>query len=443
MNRLGAITLVVVLGGSAVAFAQRLDTHRGRTVILEVPRDPRRTPLPEAPLRQAWRRAAPFAVDRAPFVTVSGDVVLVGRGGEVAVFGDDGAEKRRPWIPNPPLGAVVGAALTADGTVIVLSTLGTVVGFREGVERFRARLGGTDPRGLTGRGGVLPLDDGGTLVNVGTELLALDEGGLVRTRVSLPEAPAVPLREGGGHFLAVSARGTVYGWRPGREPIRLGALGGSVGDGVAIQDATLLAVVGGQRLVALDLGTGSTRTWATAPADALLLGPPVATGASPPGRGPAEATLLVQAPGRTSLWVVASPGDDGGAETSVGSLRMDVAHFASTDGGAGPPPAPRHVAPLVGSEGAIAFLAPSGTFGVARRGGTAGSVLDLYGEPCGRAELGVNAASSAGAALAARLTGLSGGAGAGLSAAGPQAVVIACESGQVVRVVGGTGQMAP
>lgn len=413
---LGAVTFV-----TGLAAAQRFETKRPLTVVVGTPRahaatdrvDGQRSGratsrLPRGPLTIAWRRPLAFSSDRAPLVTRDGEIVVVDAQGTVVTLGDDGVERGR--VPTG-LPATSAAALLSDGTVVFVAASGVAVGVRGGAVRFRTRI--TEARVVSSRVAPLPLADGGVAVAAGLELVALDAEGAPRARRTLTEPAAAPLVDARGMVVVVAAGGAVYGWTPDREVQRLGAFGGPVDDAAAFDgDRTLLAVVAGRQLAALDLvrGTASPRSL---PSLGLYLGPPALD---------QEGTAHLFLHGPTSTTVVAIRRD--GVELGLARAATYVAQLAP-DGGAAALVAPGHVGPLVDAAGTVAYASPHGWVGVVsgcdRSGdGASGCVVNTAGEaPCIR---------SATAGLR------SSGGIAGLAPAGDGAFVVACDGGSVVKV---------
>src|SRR5579864_1741416 len=108
--------------------------------------------------------------------------------------------------------------MTSDGTVVFATGSGDAVGVRRTSPRprFVSRIGGE--RNM--RAAPLALDDGGVVVATMTDLVVLDAEGGVRSRVTLADRADAPLLAAGDKVLAISPAGTVYGWTPGREPVR-------------------------------------------------------------------------------------------------------------------------------------------------------------------------------------------------------------------------------
>ena len=196
----------------------------------------------------------------------------------------------------------------------------------------------------------------------------------------------------------------MFGWTPGREPVRLGSFGAPIDGGAALADGgMLLAVIEGNHLAEVDITRGgrSTRSIAT---QGLYLGPP-AVRSGPAGASVATLLALTQSRG----FVVTL--DPGGQEL----FRAPIAAFtpaALPDGGAPPLVAPPHAGPIIDARGAIAFAATDGHVGVV---GPEGAV-DTIGE--------VLCAKGARSGVV------------GLTPFGEGAFAVTCDGGVVARVTG-------
>jgi hypothetical protein len=406
---------------SAGALAQRFDARRPQTLTVGAPQgdapadrvDARRTgfarsPLPTATLRAVWRRAVGVEVEDAPLVGPGGEIVVIAMRGDVATFAPDGLERRRV---SAGLGAPGPGAFLSNGTVVVVNGAGEAVGIRDGVIRFRTHVG---ERNTPQKAAPLALDDGGVVVGVGAELTSLDAEGNVRARAALPEPPVWPLLPALGKVVAITSAGAAYLWTPGREPVLAGTFGGALeGGALAADDHTLLAIVEGTHLLALDLerGVTATRTLSTG---GLFLGPPSLRGTTTH-----LLALTVGAVFATSL-------DAAGQE-----LTRNVVETSSlallTDGGAAPLVAPTRTPTLVDAAGTMAFGTPDGHVGVV----TASGDVETLGEAVCTATRGPRWPAP-GSAPGHTGTGF-----AGFAPAGAGGFVVLCESGQLARIAAG------
>ncbi len=423
MRALGrrAIAIATGLGLVAgVALAQPIDPRRPLTLRVGAPEgasptdrvDPGRRGLvrqglPVGALHVTWRKALGQALESAPLVIEGGDIALVAGRSDLVVLRADGEERSRTSIgaaaASPP-------TATSDGTVVVVTSGGDAIGVRAGAIRFRAHVG---DRGAFSRAAPLPLDDGGAVVASGDELVALDARGGVRARASLSEVVVASPLATRGRVLALTSSGAVHAWTPGRDPERLGSLGGLADGGGALADEnTLLAVVDGTRLVAFDLTHRTTSTRSTANGG-LYLGPPATR------NGTAE--ILSMTPGRSFLLGVRASGEE-----AHRILLPGAALTAPPDGGAPTLVVGPHVGPLVDRTGAIAFATPDGHVGVVSAEGATELLADL---PCARVWGTGRGEAPSGA-------GASGTGIVALVPSRPGGMIVACDSGTVVAIDG-------
>lgn len=416
--RRGALAFVAVaaVAGALVATfrdagAQRIDPRRPSVLVVGAPGgaapmqrvDSRRsglskTPLPTGTLRIAWSKTTGLTLDQPALSGPDGTLAVVSSRGDVAFIDAEGEERATIKVGAAQVGP---AAITADGTVVYASSGGDVIGVRRSSPqpRFSTRIGGE--RNV--RAAPLALDDGGVVIATTSDLVVLDSEGGVRARVALPEMPGAALVAAGDKILAVTTSGAVFGWTPGREPVRLGSFGAPIDGGAALTDrGTLLAVIEGNHLAEVDVARGGRSTRSIA-AQGLYLGPPAVRG------GPAGPTATLLALTHTRGFVVTL--DPGGQEL----LRAPIASFNAPtlpDGGAPPLVAPPHAGPLVDARGAIAFVATDGHAGVIGPDGAVDTLGELV---CAKgARSGV----------------------VGLTPFGANAFAVTCDGGVVVRVTG-------
>lgn len=407
-----ALAVAVALVALRNADAQRVDPRRAATFVVGTPGgaapmqrvDGRRSgaatsALPSPPLRVAWRKTIGMSIDQPALAAADGTVAVVTTRGDVVFLDGDGEEQAHVTVGA---GSVGPAAITSDGTVVFGTVAGDVIGVKRSSlrPRFTTRIGGE----RSPRAAPLALDDGGVVLSAALDLVVIDAEGNVRARVTLPEAPAAPLVASGDKVVAVSITGTVYGWVPGREPVRLGSFGAPLDGGAALTGTgTLIGVIEGNHLVELDLARGARATRAVAP-QGLYLGPPAVQGLA---RG-APVTALAYTADRSFVVRI----DAGGQET----LRAPVSSHTPAslpDGGAAPLTAPPHVGPLVDPRGGVAFAAPDGHVGVVTPEGAVERLGELVCSKSGR---------SAGIA--------------GLTPLGRASFAVTCEGGAIVRVAG-------
>ncbi len=422
MRRKGRAALAVLVLGAAVlaalvhqreSRAQRLDPRRPGVFVVGAPRgasptlrgDGRRSgvskeSLPSGVLHIAWRKTIGLSIDQPALAGPDDTLAVVTARGDVVFIDGDGEEKARASSGTTSIGP---ATMTSDGTVVFMSSAGDAIGVRRSSPRprFVTRIGGE--RNV--RAAPLSLDDGGVVVATASDLVVLDAEGNVRARATLPESPSAALLSSGDRVLAVTSTGAVYGWSPGREPVRIGSFGAPIEGGAALADAnTLLAVIEGNHLVELDLAR-STRTTRSIATQGLYLGPAsVRTVAA----GGALATLLALTPSRAFVLTI----DPSGQETA----RAPIATFTPAtlaDGGATPLVAPAHTGPIVDPRGAVAFAAPDGHVGMVGADGAVDTIGELI---CSRS------ARSAGVA--------------GLTSFGRGAFAVTCEGGVIAKITG-------
>ncbi len=397
--------------GATLDDAQRVDPRRAATFVVGAPGGPmpmqrvdaRRSgatkqPLPSGALAVAWRKTIGLSVDQPALAGADGTVAIVTARGDVVFLDENGDEKGHVTVDGRSAGP---AAMTSDGTVVFATSSGDAVGVRRSSPRprFVSRIGGErNPRAAP-----LPLDDGGVVVATTTDLVVLDAEGNVRHRVTLADAAAAPLVASGDKVLAVSSAGTVYGWTPGREPVRMGSFGAPIDGGAAlVDDTTLVAVIEGNHLVDLDLAHGArgTRSISTT---GLYLGPPAVRRDA---KGTTLATVLSLTPTRLSVVTIDAAGTDV-ARAPIGGNSLATL----PDGGTAALVAPLHTGPLVDSRGVVAWASTDGHVGVVTADGAVEPLGDVLCSRSGR---------SAGIA--------------GLTPVGRGAFVVTCDSGTIARV---------
>jgi outer membrane protein assembly factor BamB len=354
------------------------------------------TALPRS-MRPEWspHSLGSVNVEQPPIAGEKGEVAVVNARGELFWIDDKGGELARVVLGTGPSGP---PTFLADGTVVVVSNAGEAVGATKNGVRFRTRLGGD-------RGGTapLPLEDGGVVVSTATELDALDSSGSVRARATLSEPVTGALLAAQGRVIATAASGVVYAWTPGKEPVRVGSFGDAIEkSATAIDDHTLVAVVRGSRIMALDLDRG-VAVPRTAPTIGIYLGPLAVRGNVVYG--------MLQTPIQTFVIGV----DNAGQEVLRAAVTPPIP-IISADGGI---TFVKQETPgvLVDSTGTVAFATGDGTVGIVD---PAGVVTPAPNPPCLRTRL-----SSRGAAVQ------------GLVPVGPGSFVVACENGSLARYGGG------
>lgn len=398
------IAIVSGLGATPDADADAIDPLLPRVVMRGAPRgaapserlDGQRTGrargrLPSAPV-ELWRRHVTSGIELPPLVDANDNILLALATPEVLKLGPDGKEIWRARLGSSP--AAAAPVLTNDGTLVVVTAAGQAWGLApNGAVRFVTGLG---VRGRDIDAAPLALAGGGVLIASGATLVEIDRDGAIKARTSVdlhggPGASAgsaesritgaLIVAPPGDARLAASAlftteSGAVYGFRPPGAPRRLGTFGGQIRRGAVLaNDRTLLAVVDGRRLVALDLPTGSAHVLTSAPPLTALDGP---VAISPASRGGLALVALqngmllgLDAAGNEKLRVLldkqAPPPDAGSSPLPPvgGQLSPPSGGFfgnLAASASASPPV-------IVDAEGRVAFVRAGGRLGVVDAGG--------------------------------------------------------------------------
>jgi hypothetical protein len=411
-----------LLAIAGIAFAQRMDAQRPLTVVVGQAGGPAPTvrgdahrdglshgAFPRAPIKVDWHVSVGGGQIEQPPAVTSDAIIVVTTHGDVVWLPHDSHEGHGE-IARQSLGIAATSssppAVASDGTVVVVggSSEAIAVGVDKNGLRFRTQLAGgfpvSDPIDAVAP---LALDDGGVAIATATEIALLDAAGNVRSRAALTEAFVGPLLAGGHKIFGVSKTGVAYAWAPGsRDVSRVGSFQGSVqGGAVMMSDDTLLAVVSEQRLMTLDVRQGLAVPLSTFAGGAYL--GPVAF-----RRG--TAFLMAGVPGRTFAIGVDSAGQE--------VLRVPIATsiVVTTDGGTPTYQVPQHVPVAVDDTGTLAFATPDGPIGVVD---PAGIVTTLDGV-CTRTLRNGRAITS-------------------LVSGGPGAFIVTCASGNVAKIIHGTG----
>ncbi|MBW2456771.1 MAG: PQQ-binding-like beta-propeller repeat protein [Deltaproteobacteria bacterium] len=269
-SRARVLTLLVVAAASAVAsfaVAERAHTVKPATIVVGMPPgfapthrlDPGRkgqavSALPSAP-RQLWERPLAGGLEQPPLVDAKGGLIAALTTPDLVCL--DAADGRQLWrtrTGSEP--AVVPPVITSDGSIAVVSEDGTLwLVSAGGRVRFGAGLG---LRTKKAQATPLARDDGSLVVagENGLVHVASDGTVLARTRITArPVGGLIPWRRG---VLVTTHGGDVYLWRAPATPRKVGAFGGQLeGGGTLVGPRTLVGVVEQQRVVALDLVTGS------------------------------------------------------------------------------------------------------------------------------------------------------------------------------------------
>ncbi len=228
------------------------------------------TTFPERPV-EVWRRQLAGGIDLPPVIDGSGGIIVAQTTPEIVRFGPDGKEAFRVLLDAAP---ATSPAILSSGLTFVVTTSGRAFGIRaSGTFAFSTPLG---IRGRDIEAPPLTRGDGGAVIAAGRELVVIDASGVTGVRALLPGRAVGALLEGPEGILATTETGEVWALKPPLATARnLGSFGAPVRRGAVRLDArTLLAVVEGQHLVALDLPTGTTHRIATAAGQGSIEGPP-------------------------------------------------------------------------------------------------------------------------------------------------------------------------
>ncbi|MEZ4228009.1 MAG: hypothetical protein R3B89_02520 [Polyangiaceae bacterium] len=146
--------------------------------------------------------------------------------------------------------AVVQPVLASDGTRVVLNAENQLFGFgSSGKRRFLLQL----PAGYSPSADLLPMPDGSVIVALSTRLLRVSaDGRLLDT--ARTHSKVVALLGKDRDVLALTNAGDLLRWRSPHPPRRIAGLGGPPTGGV-VRGRHLLTIVGGSRLLDIDLPT--------------------------------------------------------------------------------------------------------------------------------------------------------------------------------------------
>jgi hypothetical protein len=239
------------------------------------------------------------------------------------------------------------------------------------------------------------LDDGGAAFAAGRALVVIGRDGKPRARAEAEGRVTGALLAGSEGIVFGIDDGRAFVWRAPAAPRALGRFGGSVRRGLVRVDArTLVAVVDGEELVALDVPTGTTHVVASAA--------PGETFEAPPAVGVSGALYVATSSGALERYATGEPA------TRVALERTHATPFG--DAGAGFFPAAAQTASppvVVDPEGRVGFVRSEGRAGVVRGDGH----VAVAAERVCRAPVAV-------------------------VPAGEGAMVIACRDGTIVRLAG-------
>lgn len=161
--------------------------------------------------------------------------------------------------------AVVQPVLTSDGTRVVLNADNQLLGFgSSGKRRFTLQL----PAGYSPSADLLPMPDGSVVVALSNRLVRVSAEGRVLDTARAHSKVAALLGKG-RDVLALTNAGDLLRWRSPHPPRRIAGLGGPPTGGV-IRGRHLLTVVGGRKLLDIDLPTLTQHVrWSLQGSDAL------------------------------------------------------------------------------------------------------------------------------------------------------------------------------
>lgn len=190
--------------------------------------------------RVMWRRHIPGGIGCNVLVDAEGRVFAAGLG-RVTQLGPDGALQ---YSQSERFSGAVAAALLADGTRVVLTREGSLIGWSpSGAVAFEVAL---DVPAAPSTSSLLPLPDGGALASVGVWLFEIDATRSVRAYAVLAAAVQHTLLVG-ARALVIDEQGRVFEWDR-REPLRsLGSFGSPIT--AALVDAGALIALSSRRSV--------------------------------------------------------------------------------------------------------------------------------------------------------------------------------------------------
>jgi len=204
-------------------------------------------PEPEA-ARVAWQRRIAGGASGNVLVDANGAIFVPGVR-HMTELAADGSLRHELSAPSS---TSLVAALLADGTRVVLTREGRLLGWSEaGASTLLVDLPAPPPSPSSA---LVPLDDGGLLVAIGRWLFAFDASRGAPLHTSIPTAVAFA-RQVGPYLLIVDERGRVFEWRRGRPPRDVGEL--SAPASAALADGpSLIAITSARTLESLDPTTG-------------------------------------------------------------------------------------------------------------------------------------------------------------------------------------------
>ncbi|MGZ3453167.1 MAG: hypothetical protein ACXVEF_26400 [Polyangiales bacterium] len=366
-----------------------------------VARDGRITSLPKTP-KVKWSQKLD-AIGFAPVVDGKGVVVLVGTGSDPSVIelGAQDGVSRVSKLSKAENDAIASAPIVlANGTRVVVTVSGTVMGVSPGgALAFRTKI--QSDVASVGKAGAVPLPSGGFVVARRTDLVELDAHGAIVDRTKLELATGLAVRAN-GEVVGLAPGAELWAWRAGKVARLLGTFGdkGSaaphcLGEGISIDTRSKgerAVCVSERRVETLDLGTGQKT--ALLDVDAT------------PGKRPFRTPAALSASGDLATVLAGGALYGFSAQgTDLGPYEVPGAAILATgkDGGVMYPSVLGETAPLVATDGAIAWGSGDGI--AIERGGMVTKVT--------------------------RCGGYLGSSSAWLATAGPGTLVVACPEGKV------------
>jgi PQQ-like domain len=222
--------------GSPRGFATARDVDPGRTR--------RAAALPGADRAQVlWQKQVPGGISCNVLVDEDGRAFVAGQG-RVSQLARDGSLQ---FSTPTDFSSAVSAALLADGTRVLLTREGRVIGWSPaGALVFEVSLDAPAPSAFSA---LLPLPDGGVLASLGSWLFSLDATRSPRRFASLPATVQHTLLVG-RRSVAVDERGRVFEWDRSEPPRPIGAFTGPLG--AIVVDGSSLVGVAGRNVERLD-----------------------------------------------------------------------------------------------------------------------------------------------------------------------------------------------
>ena len=246
-----------VVGSSALAACEGLDASNANRA---------RSAFPSKP-EVVFRTRVAGGIGQAPVSDAQGNLFIVHAEARVSMLD---AKGRTRWSERLPSEASAAPVLTSANSVLIVTRDGEALLYSAaGKLQARHALPFSDPKR---RALAIPTEQGGALLASGSEVVELDERGLlVRQLRASGNLSAIAVADAA--LVAVTQSGNVQLARVSGDFETVGSFGGSVSDGAAVASGQVLAVVDGHQWSALDLKSGQTVTLANETA-LTLSGPP-------------------------------------------------------------------------------------------------------------------------------------------------------------------------